>query len=77
MNESVIFWVFVIFINGIVYGSFSAYLAIQKQRDAGSWSLLGFIFGEVALLAIVGLPPIKEKNISKNENSVRLPDSIV
>ena len=44
--------------NSLVSAAFSAFVASEKGRDGGGWFVLGFLFGFLALLAIVGLPKI-------------------
>jgi hypothetical protein len=45
-------FLFLLLIQGLAFGGFSAYLAGQKNRDAFGWFLLGFIFSILALIAI-------------------------
>ena len=40
----------------LIFGSFCAYLAGEKGRSGGSWFFLGFVFGILALLVLIGLP---------------------
>ena len=42
----------VLLTQGVVLGAFCAYLATQKNRDAGTWFVLGFLFSVFALIAI-------------------------
>ena len=41
---------------GIIFGIACGYIANEKGRSAGAWSLLGFFFGLIALIIIVCLP---------------------
>lgn len=44
------------FVQAIIFGSFCAYVASQKRRDAGAWFMLGLLFSILALLAIAVVP---------------------
>ena len=46
--------------NSLVSAAFSAFVASEKGRDGFAWCFLGFLFGFLALLAIVGLPKIDD-----------------
>jgi uncharacterized membrane protein len=56
-----------IFLQGIMFGSFCAYVASEKKRDALTWFFLGLLFSIVALLAIIGIPHTTENNVSKTK----------
>lgn len=43
-------------IYGLIFGGFSAFVAREKNRDGLSWAFLGFAFGVIALIAVVGVP---------------------
>ena len=40
----------------IIFGIVCGYIANEKGRSAGTWAILGFFFGLIALLIIVCLP---------------------
>lgn len=46
-------------LHGFVLGGFCAFVAGEKHRDQFAWAILGFFFGIVALLAIVGVPRLQ------------------
>ena len=43
-------------IHGVILGAFCTDVASVKGRSAGNWFVLGFLFGIIALIAIVGQP---------------------
>ena len=45
-------------LNAIIFGSFSAFLAGQKNRDKVAWFVLGFLFSLLAVIVLVGLPKL-------------------
>ena len=49
-------WIFIILLNGIIFGAFCSNLADKKGYSSGSWFAGGFFFGIIALIAIAGLP---------------------
>jgi len=53
---SIWFWIFIILLNGIIFGSFCSNLADKKGYSPGTWFAGGFFFGIIALIAIAGLP---------------------
>lgn len=55
---------FILFINGIIFGTFCSFIAKSKNRSALNWFILGFLFSVIALLAIVGLPKYCEDKVS-------------
>ena len=50
-------WV-IFFVQAIVFGGFSAFIAKEKNRDSLNWLCLGFLFGIVAFLALLVVPKI-------------------
>jgi hypothetical protein len=46
---------------GLVFSGFCGFLAKEKDRNAANWMLLGFFFGPIALLTLVGAPSLGEK----------------
>jgi hypothetical protein len=58
---TVIFW--------LSCGGFAAWVAEDRNRRAGLWLVLGFLFGIVALIAVVGsstLEPREKKPFEHN-----------
>jgi hypothetical protein len=53
--QSEIFWI-VLFLQGITFGGFCAYIASQKNRDSGSWFFLGLLFSFLAMMALIAIP---------------------
>lgn len=48
---------FVVFvIQGLVFGGFCGWLALNKDRSVGTWFIMGFLFSLVALIAIAAAP---------------------
>ena len=43
-------------VQGLIIGSFSGWLALNKDRSVGTWFFLGFWFSFVALIAIAAAP---------------------
>jgi hypothetical protein len=50
----------------VITAIFSSWLASQKGYSAGTWGLLGLLFGLFALMTI-GFAPIKQKNANTTE----------
>ena len=50
---------FIVITQGVIFGAFSSYVAVEKGRDGGGWFLNGFLFSLVALIAICGVPSLK------------------
>ena len=53
-----IFWAVVI-AYWASFGFFCSWLANEKGRDAQPWLILGFLFGFIALLTLVGAPALE------------------
>ena len=45
-------------LQAIVFGSFSAFVASEKNRNSMGWFLLGFFFSFIALIAVCGVPKL-------------------
>jgi MFS family permease len=54
-------WFVGIALQGIVCGSFCAFIANEKNRDGLGWFLLGLIFGIFALIAIASVPRLEKQ----------------
>ncbi len=52
----------VLVVHGLIFGVFCQFVAYQKGRDGVTWFYIGFFFGVIALLALIGLgkPDAKE-----------------
>lgn len=48
-------------IQAVIIGWFCSYVAGQKNRDKGSWFLLGFLFSFLAFIALAAIPAIEVK----------------
>jgi hypothetical protein len=46
----------ILIIQGVVFAGFCGYLAEEKSKDGPAWAFLGFLFGPIALLTLVGVP---------------------
>ncbi|MBA4320137.1 MAG: hypothetical protein C0412_17190 [Flavobacterium sp.] len=53
-------WLLILFIQAIIFGFFSLYVAKEKNRDPFNWFFLGFFFSFLAILALVAIP--KDEN---------------
>lgn len=54
--------ILIVIIQGIVFGSFSAFIAQTKNRSAGGWFVLGFLFSIIAMIALIAVPKLSAKN---------------
>jgi len=74
MEDAVtIFWVVVI-AYWASFGFFCSWLAQEKGRDAQPWLLLGFLFGFIALLTLVGAPALEyEEDDDEDDYEEELP----
>jgi hypothetical protein len=45
-------------LHAIIFGSFSAFMAGQKNRDKVAWFVLGVVFSFLAIIVLVGLPKL-------------------
>jgi hypothetical protein len=62
------FIVFVV-IQGIIFGAFCSYVAVDKNRDGGIWFFMGFFFSLLALLALVALSKLDEPDTPATEKA--------
>jgi hypothetical protein len=46
----------IILLQAVVFGSFTSFVAREKQRGALAWFFLGFFFSLIALLALMAVP---------------------
>lgn len=60
MENSILFIFYII--HGLVFGMFSGFIAEEKNRSTGNWFILGFFFGIVALITVVGVPILSKDN---------------
>ena len=70
VNLPLITVIAVVIAHGLVFGLFCQYIAYQKARDGVTWFYVGFFFGIIALLALIGLarPDAKEVTGIAKEN---------
>ena len=61
----------IVIIQGFFFGLFASYIAAQKNRDTLNWFILGFLFSLLALLAIVGIPALKDTDKLKANQSLK------
>ena len=47
---------FLILVHSLVFAGFCASVAGLKRKNSGKWLILGFLFGVVALLVLIGSP---------------------
>ena len=57
MNDYVLLWLFALGVNAVFCGT----VASLKGFWGVSWGVGGFFFGPIALLAVVGLPDVKQR----------------
>lgn len=57
MDSTATLW----FLQAIVLGGFSAFIAKEKNRDLVSWFFLGFLFSLIALIALIAIPKLEQK----------------
>ena len=62
-----IIWI-IIFVQAIVFGSFSSFIAKEKKRDPINWFLLGFLFSLLAILALLAIPSLDNSGYRKRPN---------
>lgn len=55
------------FIHGAVFATFNWVVAKEKNRDLTGWTLAGFYFGIIALIALSGLSTLKKRKPAKAE----------
>ena len=64
-------FIIILLIQGFFFGVFTSYIAAQKNRDTFNWFILGFLFSLLALLAIVGIPALKDKAESISQQPIQ------
>ncbi|WP_339859108.1 hypothetical protein [Pseudohongiella acticola] len=65
-------------LHGFILGGFCTFVAGEKHRDQFAWAILGFFFGVVALLAVVGVPRLEKSaatEIADSQSSFQPGDS--
>ena len=60
MELSVFFIIY--FTVAAIWAGFCGWLAVEKGRSGQAWMLIGFIFGPIALLTLVGAPIFTKKS---------------
>lgn len=56
-------------LSNIISGGFCAYVGTDKNRDGINWFFLGFFFGVIALVALIGLSTIPKETYEQNQPS--------
>jgi hypothetical protein len=52
----------IFFLQAIVFGGFSSFIANEKNRDPLSWFFLGFVFSLIAVLALIAVPKLEDNS---------------
>ena len=47
---------FLILVNSLVFAGICASVSGLKRKNSGKWLILGFLFGVVAMLVLIGSP---------------------
>jgi hypothetical protein len=65
----------IFFAHGFIFGGFCVFVAGEKNRDQFGWAVLGFFFGIVALVSLVGVPSLQAKPepVTEETGSDQLP----
>lgn len=61
--------IWIIILQAIVFGTFSSFIAKEKNRDSADWFVLGFLFSLLAILALIALPKL-DINVEMGDQSV-------
>ncbi len=48
-------------VHGVVFATFCWVVANEKNRDLTGWTLAGFVFGIITLIALSGLSTLKKR----------------
>lgn len=67
-----VFWKIALLIQAIIFGSFSSYIAREKNRDPVSWFLLGLLFNFLTILALIAVPKNSNSKVDTNELDISL-----
>jgi uncharacterized paraquat-inducible protein A len=62
--------VVIILFQAVIVGSFTAFIAKEKKRDALAWFVLGFFFSLIALLALIAVPTKKVSETILRRNTI-------
>ena len=66
IEDKILFYVFApLLVAWVASGVLATYFAVRKNRNGKLWFSLGLLFGFLAMVAIWGLPPLREAEISK------------
>jgi len=60
------------FIQVTICACFCGYIAMQKKRSVSAWIILGFLFGIIALIALVAVPSIENTQIKISSKGTSL-----
>lgn len=55
-------YLLIIFVQGIIFGTFCSFIAREKNRDSTNWFLLGFLFSFLSILALMAIPKVEEND---------------
>lgn len=61
--------IYILIIQGLIFGAFSAYVAKEKNKGPLTWFILGFFFSILAILALAATPKKENKYLSE-ENPI-------
>jgi hypothetical protein len=72
----VAFWIAVIFVYGIAFGTISSLAAKRKNRDSVSWFLIGFLFGVFGFIAALLVEEVEgePEYVPKIKDTRKCPD---
>ncbi|GHT98928.1 hypothetical protein FACS1894142_5890 [Spirochaetia bacterium] len=65
MFDFLYLWIIPFIIIAIICSAFGSWLASEKGYSSGTWGLLCFLFGFIALMVICGAPNKETENIEK------------
>ena len=60
----VVAWVL---LTNCVAAMFAFYVAAEKNRSAGWWTIMTLVFGLVALVALAGIPPVSDEEFRRGQ----------
>ena len=73
MEVFIILWV----VYAIIFGGFCSFLASEKGHEGGAWFIMGFLFGIIALLVLIGVPAkTRSSNITSSSGTTSFPGQI-
>ncbi|MBA4312191.1 MAG: hypothetical protein C0417_06135 [Chlorobiaceae bacterium] len=60
--------ILIFLIQAIIFGSFCAFIAREKNRYSIGWFFLGFLFSLIALLALIAVPTAPKLDDPRQSN---------